>query len=231
MGMVPATAEFLQCLRAMSQEFGIVLIFDEVITFRLSTAGAQAQYQVTPDLTCLGKIIGGGLPVGAVGGRRDLMALFSPDSKSPVMHASTFSGNAMTMAAGLAAMRAYTNSDAERINRLGEQLRSGFNREFKAAGINAKMFGNGSLSNILFAPNAPKDSRDSLAAMISAGEISQLLHLGMLRRGIYSAARLMYATSTPMTSDNIDHAISALRDTLAELKPYIESENPHLLVA
>ncbi len=231
MGMVPATGEFLQCLRTMSTEFGIVLIFDEVITFRLSTAGAQAQYQVTPDLTCLGKIIGGGLPVGAVGGRRDLMALFSPDSKSPVMHASTFSGNAMTMAAGLAAMRAYTNSDAERINRLGEQLRSGFNREFKAAGINAQMFGNGSLSNILFAPNAPKDSRDSLAAMISAGEISQLLHLGMLRRGIYSAARLMYATSTPMASDDIDHAISALRDTLAELKPYIKSENPGLLVA
>lgn len=231
MGMVPATAEFLQCLRAMSQEFGIVLIFDEVITFRLSAAGAQAQYQVTPDLTCLGKIIGGGLPVGAVGGRRDLMALFSPDSKSPVMHASTFSGNAMTMAAGLAAMRAYTDSDAERINRLGEQLRSGFNREFKAAGINAQMFGNGSLSNILFAPNAPKDSRDSLAAMISAGAMSQLLHLGMLRRGIYSAARLMYAISTPMTSDDIDLAISALKDTLAELKPYIERANPHLLVA
>ena len=207
------------------------MIFDEVITFRLSAAGAQAQYQVTPDLTCLGKIIGGGLPVGAVGGRRDLMALFSPDSKSPVMHASTFSGNAMTMAAGLAAMRAYTDSDAERINRLGEQLRSGFNREFKAAGINAQMFGNGSLSNILFAPNAPKDSRDSLAAMTSAGAMSQLLHLGMLRRGICSAARLMYAISTPMTSDDIDLAISALKDTLAELKPYIERANPHLLVA
>ena len=67
--------------------------------------------------------------------------------------------------------------------------------------------------------------------MISAGAMSQLLHLGMLRRGIYSAARLMYAISTPMTSDDIDLAISALKDTLAELKPYIERANPHLLVA
>ena len=185
MGMVQQQ-QILECLRAMSQEFGIVLIFDEVITFGHSSWRPSPIPRDT-DLTCLGKIIGGGLPVGAVGGRRDLMALFSPDSKSPVMHASTFSGNARQWLPGSLPC-ALTDSDAGRINRLGEQLRGGFNREFKAAGINAQMFGNGSLSNILFAPNAPKDSRDSLAAMISAGAILQLLHLGMLRRSIYSAA-------------------------------------------
>jgi glutamate-1-semialdehyde 2,1-aminomutase len=218
MGMVPATTEFLSALREATAEQGIVLIFDEVITLRLSEGGAQAAHDITPDLVCMGKIIGGGLPVGAVGGRRDLMQLFSPEQKRPVMHASTFSGNALTMAAGLAAMRVYTRQEAERVNALGERLREGFNRTFAQAGFKAQMIGQGSLSNIHFTDAPIHDSRDSMAAVIEAGEQTRLLHLGMLRRGVMSASRLMYCTSTAMTEKEVEIAVTALAETLAELR-------------
>ena len=100
MGMIPATTDFLVALREATARHGIVLIFDEVITLRTSHGGAQRIHGVTPDLTALGKIIGGGLPIGAFGGREDLMRVFHPDEPRPVMHASTFSGNPLSMAAG-----------------------------------------------------------------------------------------------------------------------------------
>jgi glutamate-1-semialdehyde 2,1-aminomutase len=229
MAMVPATTEFLDTLRQATSEHGIVLIFDEVITLRLGEGGAQADHRITPDLTCMGKIIGGGLPVGGVGGKRELMQLFSPERKQPVMHASTFSGNALTMAAGLAAMRAYTQADAERINALGDRLRLGFNRTFSQAGIRGQAIGSGSLSNILFTDGSVHDGRESISAMRGAGQISKLLHLCMIRRGVFSATRLMYSISTAMTEAEVDFAITALNESLQELRPYIENERPALI--
>jgi glutamate-1-semialdehyde 2,1-aminomutase len=231
MGMVPASREFLQTLREQTSARGIVLIFDEVITLRLSAGGAQAQHGITPDLTCMGKIIGGGLPVGAVGGRSELMQLFSPEQQQPVMHASTFSGNALTMAAGLAAMQNYEDGDADRLNQLGERLRQGFNQVFREAGVRAQAQGRGSLSNILFSNEPLDNARQTMQAMLDAGHIGALLHLTMLRHGVMSATRLMYCISTPMSEAEIDQAIEALRATVGELLPYIERERPALLAA
>jgi len=231
MGMVPATREFLEALREATSRQGIVLIFDEVITLRLDTGGAQSIYDIVPDLTCMGKIIGGGLPIGGVGGRRELMQLFSPERENPVMHASTFSGNALTMAAGLAAMRAYEAKDVERLNRLGERLRDGFNEAFLQAGIRGQATGCGSLSNIHFTDEPINDSRDALAGMGAAGHIPRLLHLSMLRRGIMSASRLMYCVSTAMTEAEVDTAIGALNESLRELRSCIEAERPALLTS
>lgn len=105
MGVVPAAPGFLEKLRALTTELKIVLIFDEVITgFRLSYGGAQSRFGVMPDLTCLGKIIGGGLPVGAYGGKKEIMALISPEG--PVYQAGTLSGNPLAMAAGVATLQA-----------------------------------------------------------------------------------------------------------------------------
>ncbi|MEW6429483.1 MAG: glutamate-1-semialdehyde 2,1-aminomutase [Thermodesulfobacteriota bacterium] len=104
MGVVPAAPGFLEKLRALTGELGIVLIFDEVITgFRLALGGAQARFGINPDLTCMGKIIGGGLPVGAYGGRKEIMDLVSP--VGPVYQAGTLSGNPLAMAAGIATLR------------------------------------------------------------------------------------------------------------------------------
>ncbi|MGK0222013.1 MAG: glutamate-1-semialdehyde 2,1-aminomutase [Limisphaerales bacterium] len=229
MGMIPATKEFLATLREATRRHGIVLIFDEVITLRLSEGGAQKNYGVMPDLTCMGKIIGGGLPVGGVGGTKSLMQLFSPDQKNPVMHASTFSGNALTMAAGRAAMTAYTAEEAERVNGLGVRLREGFNQAFAQAGLNAQALGSGSLTNLHFSAADIHDSRDAFTGMAAAGQLTNLLHLTMIRHGVMSATRLMYCTSTAMTDEDVATAVTALHESLAELRPYIEADYPELL--
>jgi glutamate-1-semialdehyde 2,1-aminomutase len=229
MGMVPATTEFLAALRAATEAHGIVLIFDEVITFRLDLGGAQTLHGIRPDLTCMGKIIGGGLPIGAVGGKRELMELFSPDRENPVMHASTFSGNALTMAAGLAAMRAYDAEAAASINALGDRLRAGFNEAFLQSGIRGQATGTGSLSNLHFTDKPLNNSRDNIDGIIEGGHIGRLLHLAMLRRGVMSASRLMYCVSTAMSEVEVDAAIVALNESLRELRPYVEAERPGLL--
>ncbi len=231
MGMVPASIEFLETLRAATAAKDILLIFDEVITLRLAAGGAQETLGIQPDLTCMGKIIGGGLPIGAVGGRRDLMELFSPDQSTPVMHASTFSGNALTMAAGLAAMRAYTAAEAERINGLGDRLREGFNQAFLQTGIRGHVSGTGSLSNVHFTDQPLANARHNIDTVLDAGHIPRLLHLGMLRRGVMSASRLMYCTSTAMGEGEVAQAIDAFTDTLKELRPVIEAERPGLLTS
>ncbi len=229
MGMLPATPAFLQALREEATAAGVVLVFDEVITYRLATGGAQERYGIAPDLTCLGKIIGGGLPVGAVGGKRELMQLFSPARENPVMHASTFSGNALTMAAGLAAIDAYDEAAADRINTLGDRLREGFNQAFLQSGIRGHAGGVGSLVNVHFTDKALNDSRQSFDAMLEAGHIAGLLHLTMLRHGVSSASRLMYCTSTAMGEADVDQAITAMHESLGELRPHIAEERPALL--
>lgn len=230
MGMIPANKQFLDTLRETTEKNGVVLIFDEVISLRLSGGGAQEIYGIEPDLTCMGKIIGGGLPVGGVGGKRELMQVFNPTNPGKVFHASTFSGNALTMAAGLAAMGLYTPSEADRINSLGDMLRDGFNQVFHQSGIRGHATGLGSLVNLHLTDKTLHDSRDAMEGMIGAGHIGRLLHLCMLKRGVGSASRLMYCISTPMTEREINIAITALSESLSELRPYIETERPGLLI-
>ena len=123
-GMVPAEPEFLEGLRRLTSELGILLIFDEVIAFRASRGGAQEYYGVTPDLTCFGKVIGGGLPVGAFGGREDVMSMWDPSQSGgpQVSHAGTFNGNPMTAAAGVATLRELTVDVYEDLEEKGEYL-------------------------------------------------------------------------------------------------------------
>ena len=229
MGMVPATREFLTVLREATLAHDIVLIFDEVITLRLGDLGAQQLHGVTPDLTAMGKIIGGGLPIGAIGGRQDLMQRFHPDQPRPVMHASTFSGNPISMAAGLAAMQRFDPHQRAYIDSLGKLLRQGFNKAFQNAGIRGQAIGLGSLSNIHLTNEPVDDARVSLAASRRAGRVSRCIHLSMLMRGVASAARLMYCTSTAMTTADINVASAALQDTLLDLRDELRREKPELL--
>jgi glutamate-1-semialdehyde 2,1-aminomutase len=135
MGCVPPRPGFLAGLRALTAEDGALLIFDEVMTgFRVGYGGAQGRYGITPDLTCLGKVIGGGLPVGAYGGRSDLMRLVAP--AGPVYQAGTLSGNALSMAAGIAALDVLREGAAYvTLERLGARLASGFRAAAEAAGV------------------------------------------------------------------------------------------------
>ena len=134
-GDVLATKDYLSGLRELTRKYGILLIFDEVITFRFSTGGVQKLYGVTPDLTALGKAIGGGLPIGAFGGRREIMEQFNPTKKDFVMHSGTFSGNAITMAAGKSALKAYDEAAVERLSQLGTRLRVGLRKIMDELGV------------------------------------------------------------------------------------------------
>ena len=124
MGLVPPRPGYLQALRELCDEHGALLIFDEVITgFRVGPGGAQALYEIRPDLTCLGKIAGGGLPLGVYGGRADILAKVAPDG--PVYQAGTLSGNPLAVAAGLATLRKLTPALYQRLEALGQRLEAG----------------------------------------------------------------------------------------------------------
>ena len=153
MGVVPPAEGYLAGLRRLTHQHGTLLIFDEVITgFRVARGGAQALYGITPDLTVLGKIIGGGLPVGAYGGRRDVMSVVAPDG--PVYQAGTLSGNPLAMAAGLATIRALTADVYEQLERFGAGLETGLTEAWTAAGLNARLARVGSLVTVFFDDDA-----------------------------------------------------------------------------
>ena len=133
------------------------------------------------------------------------------------------------MAAGFASMQAFDEDENIRINDLGQQLRKGFNQAFLQSGIKGQALGSGSLSNILFVKGEVANARQSFDSMLGAGQVGQLLHLLMLQRGIFSAARLMYCTSTAMTEAEISKAVTAMHESLTELRPFLERDHPQLL--
>jgi glutamate-1-semialdehyde 2,1-aminomutase len=164
MGVVPPQPGYLQGLRAITERHDTMLIFDEVITgFRVAHGGAQARYGIAPDLTVLGKIIGGGLPVGAYGGRADLMRLIAPDG--PVYQAGTLSGNPLAMAAGAATLRQLTPGTYEQLERAGARLEAGLKDAASAVGASLRIGRVGSLMTA-FVENFPTFFHAMLAAGI-----------------------------------------------------------------
>src|SRR5216117_133933 len=146
-GLVPARRDFLQAIRDVTRAHGIVLIFDEVISFRVGYHGAQGALGVTPDMTTLGKIIGGGFPVGAVAGSADVMAVFDPTRGGPpaAPHGGTFNANPVTMAAGVVGMRLLTPEAFARLDELGAKVRASLDDCFRQAGVPGRAAGLGSL--------------------------------------------------------------------------------------
>lgn len=229
LGMLPGEIDFLRALREAADAVGALLVFDEVIALRLGMGGAQDRVGVGPDLIAMGKIIGGGLPIGAFGGRRDLMECFDPSRQGGVWHASTFSGNPLSMVAGLAAMRDVTPESLARIDDLGERFRVGVTEAFQRAGVRGQATGLGSLAQIHLTDAPLRNARDSLAGIMRAGPAGQWLHLSLLRRGIYLSPRGMCCISTAMGPGEIDAALAALEDALGALRPLLERELPALL--
>ncbi len=181
MGVIPPEPGFLEALRELTREYGIVLIFDEVITgFRVARGGAQERYGVTPDLTCLGKILGGGLPVGAFGGRREIMSCLAP--AGPVYQAGTLSGNPVTVTAGLATLKELAAPEVYReLEQKGRRLEEGL-QEVLDQGIAGTVNRVGSMLTLFLGPErvgAPADARTS-----DRDRFARFFH-GMLARGIY----------------------------------------------
>ncbi len=228
-GVIRPQPVYLKGLRTLADKYDVVLIFDEVMTFRLSMGGLQEIEGVQPDLTTLAKIIGGGLPIGAFGGRKDIMSRFDPAHEAPIFHSGTFNGNNITLAAGMAAMTLYDQAAVTRLNQMGDRLRDGFAAALKDIGLKGCISGLGSLLQVHWQERKPANARDSIVGLTKAGELPRLIHLEMMNRGVYAAGRGMFALSTPMTPADIDKAVVSFRETLTMLKPYIADSTPHLL--
>jgi len=228
-GMIQPEKGYLNGLRDLADRYNVLLIFDEIITLRVSKGGFQEVAGVVPDLTTLGKIIGGGLPVGAFGGKSEIMLQFDPTRDNPLWHSGTFNGTNIVMAAGLASMKALTKIEIERINALGEQLKKSFNGAFQETGIRGHVTGYGSLNQVQWTDAAVRNTRDSACATDAAGELPALFHMELLNRGIYTTKRGFFVISTPMTALELDKTVDAFMGTLEFLKPFIFEEIPHLM--
>jgi glutamate-1-semialdehyde 2,1-aminomutase len=224
-GMIPPRDGYLEFLRKVTAENGVIFILDEVISLRLAWGGVQSIYNIKPDLTTMAKIIGGGYPVGAVGGREDIMQLFSPEV-GKVYHAGTLNANPITATAGVATMEQLNAQVIDSINKLGESFAEGVRAIFKRLNIKGQVTGIGSLQNIHFSDKPVVDGKSAREANKA---LLHLFYLAMLERGMFSASRGLYVMSTPMTQKEINAAIKAVDDVITELKPTIEDLWPELI--
>jgi glutamate-1-semialdehyde 2,1-aminomutase len=225
-GQITPLPEYLKAVRELTERYGILLIFDEVVTGRLSYGGAQELYGITPDITSLGKIIGGGTPVGAFGGRRDIMELYDPRKKK-MYHSGTFNGNAVTMAAGVATMTAYDRKAVAYVNELGERFRSGMCALVEKLGLRIQINGTGSLYNTVFTDKPVISYRDMAT---SYEGLNQLLYMVLLTKGVFIAPRGMFCMSTAMRAEDIDFGLKMTEEALEEMRPVIREKAPELLI-
>ncbi|MFC2062519.1 aspartate aminotransferase family protein [Chloroflexota bacterium] len=213
-GMIPPEYNYLQFLREVTEKNDILLILDEVISFRLAYGGAQEIYNIKPDLTVLGKVIGGGLPVGAFGGREDIMAVFSPKREPHAHHTGTFVATPLVVAAGIATLNELTTEAIERINQLGDLLANGMKRALADLKINAQVTGYGSLHQVHFTSELVTHAAVSTS---QNKELLHLFHLSMLNKGICIPARCMFSVSTPMVESEITQTVNAVHSIISEL--------------
>lgn len=210
-GVIPAKEQFFLDLKQMTKDNDIILIFDEVQTFRFSMGGAQRVYNITPDLTALGKIIGGGFPVGAVGGRSDIMDLMdSIKGKAKIPHGGTFCGNPITMVAGLATLNELTPLVFEKLSDLGNMLRKESKGIFDRNNIPSQVTGVASQFGIHFKDGEIVDYRSAVTGKNNLLEKELFLYL--LNHGIFCASTLRGALSTPMTEKEINAFLNSTED-------------------
>jgi glutamate-1-semialdehyde 2,1-aminomutase len=216
MGCIPPAAGFLEGLRALTTQHGALLVFDEVMTgFRVAPGGAQARYGVTPDLTTLGKVIGGGLPVGAYGGREDLMRMIAPDG--PVYQAGTLSGNPLAVAAGLATLRYLKEEPAvyDHLERLGALFDDGFRDLGASLGIPVRWNRVGGMGSLFFSADPVVDWPSAAAS--DRTRFNAFFH-GMLARGIHLPPSPFEAWfwSYAHTEGDVERTLESARDVLEQ---------------
>jgi glutamate-1-semialdehyde 2,1-aminomutase len=216
-GLVPADRAYLEALRQVTREVGALLIFDEVITFRVGYRGAQGLFNIDPDLTTLAKIIGGGFPVGAVCGKKQFMAVFDPRPGKPALpHGGTFSANPVTMRAGIAAMQLLDEAAFARLDAIGQAVRSGIDAAFRRHQVPGRTVGLGSLLKIHFADRPVRDYRSAYPTEEETKR-QAVFNRALLNRGVLAAGNGLMALSTPMTDADIQAIIDAASGALAEV--------------
>jgi len=217
-GLRPAEASFIEAIGEWTEKHNVLLVLDEVITFRTEVGGLQQQYNIKPDLTALGKAIGGGFPVGAITGRAEVMDVMNPLAEKVLFpHSGTFSANPITMTAGLTSMELFDALAIERLNALALRAIHGIEEAIEETGATACVTGAGSLFRIHMKKDAPKNFREAYLTEKENAKLKVLLdHLydeGFLMINTCSAA-----LSTAMTETEIDALVSAIKSGFQKLK-------------
>jgi len=215
-GITAGDKDFLQGVRKAAHAAGALFVLDEVLTLRFAVGGCQAGLEIDPDLTMLGKIIGGGFPVGAVGGKKDLLKIFGPDDMK-VFHTGTFNANPVTMVAGEVSLRELTAERIEVMRDLRESLQTQLTDVAKKHGLPLATNHYGSCLNIYFSESVPESS-----VVRADDELMDKFHLACINHGVFIAPRGMIALSTVITAEHIAAAIermdTAMRDVAAEVR-------------
>jgi glutamate-1-semialdehyde 2,1-aminomutase len=209
-GCIPAERDFLAGLRILANETGALLIFDEVMTSRLSPGGLQEAHGILPDMTTLGKYVGGGMSFGAFGGRVEIMERFDPRRPDAFQHAGTFNNNVLTMNAGLVGLtEIYTPERARALNSWGEGLRERLNGVVRGCGLAMQFTGRGSMLSVHMT-DAPIRSQED--AETGNAQLRDLFYFDLLARGIWFAKRGMFALSLALQEADGDTLVAAVEE-------------------
>ena len=214
-GLTLPDADFLSRLRSVTERHGILLIFDEVVSFRVHPGGTQSMFGVRPDLVCLGKIVAGGTPAAAFGGREDVMALFDPtDGKARIWQSGTFNGNPLSLTAGLVTLQHLTPPVFDDLNARTRRLADSLQNTFDEVGLAASVCAIGSLFRVYFLDEVPRNYRE---AARDDRAMHRWLFLSLLNRDIYWRNGGINAVSVPMTDDHVDHLTTTVRTILTDI--------------
>ncbi|MHC5111402.1 MAG: aspartate aminotransferase family protein [Planctomycetota bacterium] len=217
-GLVPADPEYVQALREWTLDHGTLLAFDEVITFRMDYGGFQERYNFSPDLTALGKIIGGGFPVGAIAGRAEVMEVMNPlavNTRFP--HSGTFSANPVTMTAGLTAMRKFDREAVARLSRLALRAVEGIRAAIRTTDLRGCVTGGGSMFRLHFKEQPPRNRREAYRTAEEDRYLSVMLdHL--FEAGFLMINTCSAALSTAMGEPEIDALVAAMAEGFEKIK-------------
>ncbi len=232
-GTIPPRDGYLSFLRELTERYGIVLIFDEIVNFWLAHGGTGALYDVKPDLNCYGKGIGGGLPMGLIGGRADIMKLFSQAEKHRVAAIVAHQGDPMSVAASTACLDILTAAEIDRINALGESLAHGIRKILKDLGIQGQVIGYGNHQSLhLTTADEVVDPVIYSQTVNTPGlrETLALFRRSLINKGVRTLENLMaLRISTPVTETEIDTALTAMREAFAEIHPILKEVAPDLV--
>jgi glutamate-1-semialdehyde 2,1-aminomutase len=224
-GCIPAEREFLAGLRALADETGALLIFDEVMTSRLAPGGLQEAHGILPDLTTLGKYVGGGMSFGAFGGRAEIMERFDPRRPDAFQHAGTFNNNVLTMNAGLVGLtELYTPERARTLNDWGDGLRERLNAVVQRRGLAMQFTGRGSMISVHMTDAPIRSQQD---AEKGNAQLRDLFYFDLVARGIWFAKRGMFALSIALDEpdgDKLAEAVEEFAETRAPLFDGVRTE-------
>ncbi|HET7615587.1 MAG TPA: aminotransferase class III-fold pyridoxal phosphate-dependent enzyme, partial [Bacillales bacterium] len=222
-GFIPADPSFLKGIRELTEELGIVLIFDEVKTgFRVGLGGAQEVYGVKPDLTALGKVIGGGFPIGVVGGKREILMESAPTeesggnefhSKDVLFHSGTYNGHPMILAAGMAVVE-FLEEEIDRVFQRTERLKRELATLFNKKGLAVKTLGIGSMFNLALTEDHVRNYRDYQK---SDFVLRKKIDLAVMNEGIYAKPLSRYSLSTSHGDSEIEKTVAAFENVLSKL--------------